>query len=512
MRKGRTARAAAAMMLLAAYAWAQTPATDPLAVLQRYGQLTVWVVGPPVDATVLAEAGVPRPTEFREQTNASFGQTSGSFGKSLSDIGVSSDSPTLTAPQSLPGANAPTAPSPTTGYHEVTTAELGQKVGNFAKVTAANARAAKSAADPAKDAYDWTKLRWAVSFSDRAKAAIPRLELVMVRVPENDLQRRLETVEPKAYPDLVLGDPLPAVWSRPGTGLAQRYGLAALGETRWFAQGEGETPGGYTQELAVLRQAPRLALAKAFLWWVHDNGALTRPWTRPQSDPPVAVAVRALNDLLQAQPMGEDADAAMASYDPREAQVLALGYPQPLNDLNLRIGIVQASFNERFAVVALQAVVESTGAAGGVHAVVVLRPDPAGRWRVLQITPNLRSGQMQGAYSILAGYARKVEPDKVAVVKAISPASPADGDGRPAQPDLWWDNDSDARLEVVEWQDHATAGTHLFYVLDTGARVKTRVVASFATQAGQYRWRMWSVGTGGALALSPWRTMTITPR
>jgi hypothetical protein len=96
-------------------------------------------------------------------------------------------------------------------------------------------------------------------------------------------------------------------------------------------------------------------------------------------------------------------------------------------------------------------------------------------------------------------------------VLGISQAAPVDGETRTAQPELWWDNLGGATLQIVEWQQGAPNNwsvSNLYFVPDNRERLRTRVAARFAL-GGQYRWRVWSVGPGGIVVLSPWRTMTI---
>jgi hypothetical protein len=90
----------------------------------------------------------------------------------------------------------------------------------------------------------------------------------------------------------------------------------------------------------------------------------------------------------------------------------------------------------------------------------------------------------------------------------IAQASPIDGDNRSPQPELWWDNLGGASMQVVEWTLGASP-SNLFFVHDADSRLHTRAIARFATTAGKYRWRVWSIGTDGTIVLSPWRTLNI---
>ncbi|MDR3734223.1 MAG: hypothetical protein P4L10_01660, partial [Acidobacteriaceae bacterium] len=181
--------------------------------------------------------------------------------------------------------------------------------------------------------------------------------------------------------------------------------------------------------------------------------------------------------------------------------------------LQVQIDVLHADANERMAVVELRGVVSAVNAFGVVHGQVILQRDQKGQWKVLQISPNMWPGELDAAQSALRRYAVKVGPDAVAKVLGISQAAPVDGDNRPAQPDLWWDNKGGATLQVVEWQRNMANGwtsSGLMLVPDTNPKATTRVTATFAKQVAKYRWRVWSVGTGGVIVLSPWRTLNIT--
>jgi hypothetical protein len=130
---------------------------------------------------------------------------------------------------------------------------------------------------------------------------------------------------------------------------------------------------------------------------------------------------------------------------------------------------------------------------------------------VLQITPDLSSPLLHQAAGTLGEFCKP--GSQLAVVAGIAQAAPPDGDTRPPSPELWWDNKGGAQLQVVEWQqgdgEDNWSGTRLFFAPDRDPHLRTRLSAEFATEQGLYRWRVWSVGNGGALVLSPWRTLNI---
>jgi hypothetical protein len=46
-------------------------------------------------------------------------------------------------------------------------------------------------------------------------------------------------------------------------------------------------------------------------------------------------------------------------------------------------------------------------------------------------------------------------------------------------------------------------------VEDRSPTLRTQVEAEFADANGRYRWRVWSVGSQGAVEISPWRTFLL---
>ena len=143
---------------------------------------------------------------------------------------------------------------------------------------------------------------------------------------------------------------------------------------------------------------------------------------------------------------------------------------------------------------------------------MVLRPDEALHWRVLQMSFDLARAQQLNAMGILAragAESERVFRNEATLPLGILQASPTDGEGRSPQPDLWWDNLGGATLQVVEWQMSGAGSTYLYFVPDSANRLQTRVSARFAAAAGAYRWRVWSVGADGTIVISPWRTLRI---
>ena len=267
----------------------------------------------------------------------------------------------------------------------------------------------------------------------------------------------------------------------------------------------------------MLLRAPHPRMARQFVLWLTDRNLCEEcEHYSHAADAPVAIAKSALSDVLNGEGIGSLADRQMAAFNAQMARDMALNTNEPisglLDNLQVHIDATAAEANERFAVVQLRAVIESRAAFGALHAVVVLRVDGAGRWRVLQLTPNLVPEQQAVALRNLARYGAPVKQESVAHVMPVSQAAPLDKDNRPPAPEFWWDNAGGATLEIVEWQKsvgESWSGSNLYFVPDEDGHLRTRVTGRFADAPGQYRWRVWSVGRGGPVAISSWRSVNI---
>jgi hypothetical protein len=330
----------------------------------------------------------------------------------------------------------------------------------------------------------------------------------------DELQTRLDAVAgtPDA-PDVLVGTPLPQVWSDQSSGLVRSYGLVTLGVVDLIPQTEaGEHPPARL-EASILLRAPHPRSAREFIKWLSDRDAykLRGPLS---ADAPSLLARTALDSVLHGGDIGAAADKQMAAFNAQLAQRSAMGVhgSSLLNGLRIELDRSIASANGRFAVVQLRAVMESRAAFGVAHAVVVLRIDDTGQWRILQLTPNLAAPQQQVAADNLSGFSAKVKREEVAQVASASLAAPVDGDNRPPAPELWWDNLGAGTLEVVEWQrslGNSWTGSNLYFVREDAGHLRTRTTGRFADAAGLYRWRVWSLGRGGTSAISGWRSVNI---
>ncbi len=271
-------------------------------------------------------------------------------------------------------------------------------------------------------------------------------------------------------------------------------------------------------DAAILRRAPHPEEARAFAFWLAEDDQCPNCGVRHVSrtaEAPAVVALRAVETLLNGGDPGGDADPAFAKLSPEVGRRLALmGSSQTTpDDAGLRAEVLSGVANERIAAIGLRVEASSATGFGVLHPAAVLRRGADGRWRVLQVSTDLARDDA-GPVPAFTAFARPVRPEEVKPVAGITQAAPLDGDSRSGTPELWWDNAGDAGLLVVEWQTNAPEGwsdTHLFYVPDGGPRLQVRVTASFAHPTHEYRWRVWSVGTGGALGLSEWRRLTVFP-
>ncbi len=504
------------MVLMSSVCVAQT------APLER-GRLTIWMVRPATAAEkrdldaikVNAHAGPPK--TIVERTLSEFGQASSNVGQTAGSYGTTAGSVGQTA-----GSAGQTSGSygQTSGSFGQNSSEVGQTAGSYG-TTAGNFGESLSAANqPPAPTTAAVEVR--DPLRDRLVAALhgayPTLDLRFKMVLREELSDRLRAVQGTVeYPDVLIGAVLQ---SQPQAGTMLMIGLPNTMDAWDTSHDQGVY---YDARVAViLVRAPHPANARAFVAWLRDGdlctGQCRAAKLRPEAMRPAAVAVNALGAVLLGSSLHADADDAAAEFSGPVAQWVALApsssWPLKVSGgLQPQIDVLNADANERMAVVTLRGVVTAQDAFGVVHAQVILRKDQKGQWKVLQISPNMWPGELGYAQDVLRPYAAKTEPDKVAKVLGISQAAPVDGDNRPAQPDLWWDNNGGATLQIVEWQrnlPNGWASSNLELLPDTDPRLTTRVTATFAKQVGTYRWRVWSVGTGGVVVLSPWRTLNIT--
>jgi len=524
----RVLQVVATIVLCAVSCLAQT--LDSQTAALEHGSLVVWVVRPGTRAEtlrIMAQKIQGRvlatpllPTTVQEQTAGSFGQpssnvgqtagsagqTAGSFGTNAGNVGQTAGS-YGTASGSF-GTNA--------SDHGQTAGSFGQTAGSFGQPSSTHGHTLSGAslAPPGPAALSPSASR---HVGDEIGGYLHRpfsdLQFRTVDVIAEELQDKLAAVSSADYPDVLLVDP--------GLGSYNGPGLTMLGWPSFFDATDDPLRSPQWRDLRpiILNRAPHLAQAQAFVVWLRDADSCH--WCgralEKEVAGPASIAASAVQDVLQGDNLGALADAEAAHFSPTLARSLAWmeGASDVPSDVKIRIDVMSGWANDRMAVFTVRGIGSSSSAFGVVHSLVTLRKDDGGRWKVLQISGNMPLGSLHGGMGILESSASwSANSKNPPHIVGISQAAPPDDDNRPPKPDLWWDNAGDAKLLVVEWQFNNGGGwtdTRLMMIPDTANRTKTRVAAQFAAVYGAYRWRVWSVGAGGVLVLSPWRRLNILP-
>jgi len=480
-------------------------------------KLTVWRVVP---------IGPPRPVsiaslspEVRSQTSGSFGQTAGSFGNAAGNTGQTAGSLGQTA-----GSVGKTAGS--TGQSAGSFGESLDTIATAAEASNGTLVSAPMGAAAAASVTGTTPIRvkrdpeWE-RFSSESKSLF---EVTFQDVGAAELQTRLDAVAGKdEAPDVLVALGRPKAWLWRETGLTTREALRTLGRVDLIPQ--TETPEIQTDrttipEVAVMVHAPHPAAARAFVLWLLDGkrdlrANVLRPGDEAQTA--VSVAKSALASVLSGGGVDGASDPEMARFNSLQAQRMALlpESNEALGALKIDINSTASTANERFAVIALRAVLEGSDSFGAAHAVVVLRVDEAGQWKVLQLTPNLPVEEQEEAVRALRGFALPVRRDVVERLSSVALAAPVDGDNRSPVPEFWWENPGGGTLQIVEWQRSDGAvftSSNMYFVPGENGHLRTRTTGRFADTPGTYRWRVWSLGRGGTVALSKWRSVNIGAR
>ena len=535
-----TKRFAAALLAgvsLMGSASAQDATSNPLEPLSQ-GDLVVWVlhVGPGriKNPIVAAGATAQTPLTYKEQDAGTFGQEASTYGKVSSDVGKPSDTPDISVPPSGTGyheqesggfGDTSSNVGTTAGSYGQTASSYGQNaasygtdasnhgqtVGSFGHSLDTIANAGNPASTPQGNALlEELKQRVAESF--------PELHAHYVSVSTGDLPDWLAEAQGRAdYPDILIG-PLPKIW---WTSLQGGYGIATLRAASLRADGgsSSDEPG-----YALVARAPHPKQARAFVLWLTEDGSCDGCLASdvngtPQEQAVVEVAKAAVEKLAQGQGLGQLADPAIAQFPPTLGRWMSMP-ERPVGDPNasgghsepVHVEAVAVHASPRLAVVAMRLTVSSSKAFGVAHPLVVLRSQENGSWRVLHVSLNLPAYELSQQQKELSDAGAPNEAAQKTGPKGISKASPVDGDARSPRPDLWWDNNGGASLQVVEWQvkrDDQWSDPLLMMASDDGARLQTRVTAGFASSEGLYRWRVWSVGADGEMKISPWSEFTI---
>jgi hypothetical protein len=525
---------------------------ERLAALHQ-GALTVWFVGasmhpPQSNLQAIAALHNATPLTYTEQTSGSFGQASSTYGQTSGSYGVSSDSQSISAPHAAPGEDAPAATPNGVGYKEQESSSFGQESSTFGTAssndgtsgsddgqngksfsqeassygteasdhgqesssfgnsTSTIADAANSAPKPPSDPV-------ADAFKEKLEQAFPDLQLKFTEVDPNDLKDRLIAERgTEDYPDVLIGA-LPDVW---WNGMQSQFGLAMLQPASFYPNGVTEAPPS-AEQFAILARAPHMQAARAFALWMSEpySGCpgCVQAGLSKQEQAAAAMATSAVGRLLNGQPLGEEADPAMArSASLGSRRMLATIGNRSDGDAVPHVEVERASTDGGLAAVALRVVVSSRGVFGVAHPLVVLRMGKDGRWRVLQVSLNLQQIEQENARHTLMESSPTSAAEQRGGVKGVSQAAPQDGDTKGPMPELVWDNSGGAGLQVVEWQmgrDGGWADARLYLVQDRSPRLQTHVQAEFAGDPGRYRWRVWSVGANGEMQISPWRAFNV---
>jgi hypothetical protein len=503
-------RTVAICLLMAAGLSAQSPSGE-----QR--KLTVWRVVPIGPARPVSIASLS--PEVHSQTSGSFGQTSGSFGNTAGNTGQTAGSLGQTAGSAGKTAGS-TGQSAGNFGESLDTISAAAEASNGTLVSAPMGAAAATsvtgtvptttAAVRAKRDPAWER------FSSESKS---RFEVTFEDVGASELRTRLDAVAGKEEaPDVLVTLGRPAgLWRN--TGLTGRDALRTVGKVEPIPQTETQEIGTdrvVIPEISVMVHAPHPHAARAFALWLLDE---RRDWGTGVAVPddarvPVAMAKGALESVLSGGGVGGASDPEMARFDSLVAQRMALlpGSSDALGALKIEIETTAVTANERLAVVSLRAVMEGPNNFGSAHAVVVLRADEAGQWKVLQLTPNLPVDQQDEAIRELRSFAIRVRPDAVEKLTSVALAAPVDGDNRSPVPEFWWENPGGGTLQIVEWQKsdgNNFTSSNMYFVPGDNGHLRTRATGRFADTPGMYRWRVWSLGGGGTVALSRWRTVNI---
>lgn len=510
--------------LALAVATAQTPNADPVTAVLTHGQLTIWVVTP-APANWSTDLDVARthqqsgvgvlPKTIQQHTMADFGTNAGSYGTNAGDYGK---------PGSEVGQNAGNVGQNAGSYGTASgsfgasagsvgqnAGSYGQTAGSFGYDPAAYGvnsnmpqpgvrRPSSRLHAEATDSSIWTAVASPVA------SAYPGLKITVAEVAEQNLLGELEMARAASrYPDVLVGSPLPWRWAGKNGSVAKQLVVAPLG-LPLARENEAEA----FRDVVILRGSPHPETARAYVAWLQDGTVCTTCLPRTQAAA-IAAAENAYASLLQGSGLGGEADLRAASFSTGEGMRGALedAWGAPLTGLQIWPSAISAAGNDQLAVVELRAVASAPDAFGVLHGVAILRRNRQGAWRVLELSPSLSRSAMHDERRTLAAFTQAAKP---AQVKGVALAAPVNGDVRPPTPELWWDNRGGAGLQVVEWQHHNAQGwsaPDVMLVPDDGAILRTRVTAAFATQQGAYRWRVWSVGDGGAMVFSPWWTFTV---
>jgi hypothetical protein len=531
----------------------------------RHGPLVVWYLAastkpPQSNLDAIAALHNATPLNYREQTTGNFGQNASNYGQSASSYGVDADSPSISTPSIPPDQDATNVKPNGIGYQQKQASNFGQNaagygtassnVGQEASTAGQNAgsygteasRYGTAASNVGQSASDYgpgnsnatngvapqaasadvaaqqpLSNPAAEQLKETLRQAFPDLQMRFIAVDPDQLKGRLMAARgTQDFPDVLLGT-LPASW---WNGMDTEYGVAMLRPAVFYPNGVTENSEG-TPEVAILVRAAHMQAARAFVLWMSEPmsgcpGCVQTSLTGKEAGA-AAVAKRAMEGLLNGEPLGDEADPALVMDSSKGVQrMLAtmgnVGGNTEANTDGVRVQVEHASVNGGLAAVGLRVVVSSANVFGVAHPLVVLRTSKDGQWKVLQMSLNLPQHEQANERQALMVTSPPTAAEQNAGVKGIVQAAPLDGQNVAQVPQLVWDNRGGAGLQVVEWQrgeDGAWSDTRLYLVEDRNPTLRTQVMAEFADANGRYRWRVWSVGAHGDLQISAWRTFRL---
>jgi hypothetical protein len=536
---------------------------EPLGAL-RHGPLVVWYLAAstkPQQSALDAVAALHNatPLNYSEHTSGSFGQNAANYGQDASSYGVDADSPSISTPSIPPGQDATSAKPNGIGYQQKEGSEFGQNAGGYGTASSnvgqeastagqnagsygteasrygtaasnvgqnasdfgdANSNSANGAAAPAGSSSVATQQPLSNPAAEQVKETLrqtfPDLQMRFIAVDPDQLKARLMATSGSSdFPDVLLGT-LPATW---WNGMETEFGLAMLRPAVFYPNGVTDNSEG-EPEVAILTRAPHMQAARAFVLWMSEPtsgcpGCVQTGLTGKEAAV-AKVAKSAMESLLNGEPLGDEADAAMVMDSSRGVQrmLAMMGSNTEANTDGVRVQVADASVNGGLAAVGLRVVVSSSGVFGVAHPLVVLRATKDGQWKVLQMSLNLPQYEQANERQALMVTNPPTAAEQSSGVKGIVQAAPQDGQNVAQMPQLVWDNHGGAGLQVVEWQrgeDGAWSDARLYLVEDRNPTLRTQVMAEFADANGRYRWRVWSVGTHGQVEISSWRMFRLVP-
>jgi hypothetical protein len=537
---------------------------EPLGAL-RHGPLVVWFLEastkpPQSNLNAIADLHRATPLNYSEKSTGTFGQNASTYGQNASTYGVDADSRTISTPQSAPGADAPTAKQNGIGYKEQAASTFGQNAAGYGTAASNNGQAASTAGQNA-GSYGTEASRYGTAASnvglnasnfgdgnsgetnannaqtpeanpnaealeqplsspvaeqvkENLRQAFPDLQMKFIAVDPDQLKSRLVATRGSAdFPDVLLGTLPPGWWN----GIGAQFGLTMLRPAVFYPNGvtdhfEGEP------EVAILKGAPHMQAAREFALWIGEPSSgcpgCVQSGLAGTEAAAAATAKSAMERVLNGQPLGDEADPVLVMDSSRAVRrmLATMGNTEATND-GVSVQVARASVNGSLAAVGLRVVVSSANVFGVAHPLVVLRTGKDGKWRVLQMSLNMPQHEQVNERQALMVSNPPTAAEQGSGVKGIAQASPQDGQSLSQMPQLVWDNRGGAGLQVVEWQrgeGGAWSDARLYLVEDRSPTLRTQVDAEFADANGRYRWRVWSVGTHGAVEISPWRTFVLT--